>query len=214
MNLKEQIASILLEKGAVKISVNPPFTWTSGLKGPIYCDNRQLVSHIDAREAVLEGFQTKLQELGWEFNVIGGTATAAIPWAAFLAERMNKPMIYIRPEPKGHGAGKQVEGDPEFLKGKKVLILEDLFSTGGSSIKSAQAVEREMDSEIVGIMSIFTYDFVTCKSNFKDSGYKYDSLSNFPTLLEVGVEKGLFSEDEKNIILPFAEDPQAWFDNL
>lgn len=214
MSLKEQIAANLLEKGAVRISVEPPFTWTSGIKSPIYCDNRQMISHFEERDLILRGFEDRLNELAWEFDVIGGTATAAIPWAAFLSERMHKPMVYIRPEPKGHGAGKQVEGDPEFLKGKKVLILEDLFSTGGSSIKSAQAVEKEMDSEIVGIMSIFTYGFESCKTNFEESGYKYDSLCDLPTLLAVGVDKGMFTEEDKEIILPFAADPKSWFDNL
>jgi orotate phosphoribosyltransferase len=214
MSYSEQIASNLLEKGAVRISVDPPFTWTSGIKSPIYCDNRQMISHFEERDTILRGFEEHLNELGWEFDVIGGTATAAIPWAAFLAERMHKPMIYIRPEPKAHGAGKQVEGDAAALKGQKVLILEDLFSTGGSSIKSAQAVEKEMESEIVGIMSIFTYGFASCEKNFEESGYRYDSLTNLPTLLQVGVDKGLFSEEDKNVVLPFAQDPKVWFDNL
>lgn len=214
MTLASQIAENLLDKGAVKVSLDPPFTWTSGIKSPIYCDNRKLISHTDSRRIILDGIESRLKELNWNFDVIGGTATAGIPWAAFLAERLNKPMIYIRPEPKGHGAGKQVEGDSDALKDKKVLILEDLFSTGGSSIKSADAVVAELSAEIVGIFAIFSYNFLSCKKNFDESGYKYEFLSDFPTLLDVARNRGMFDQDQVDVLLPFAENPQEWFVNL
>ena len=130
--LAKEIAQILLEKQAVKISTDPPFTWTSGMKSPIYCDNRLLISYPEERKKILEGFKNLIAENNLEFDVIGGTATAAIPWAAFLAFDLDKPMVYIRPKPKGHGAGRRVEGTME--KGSRVLIVEDLISTGGSSI--------------------------------------------------------------------------------
>ena len=113
--MKKEIAQLLLDHQAVKVSIDPPFTWTSGIKSPIYCDNRILVSPVDARNNVLEGFCKLIEEHNLEFDVLGGTATAAIPWASFLAEKLQVPMVYIRPEPKGHGAGKQVEGTMEKL---------------------------------------------------------------------------------------------------
>ncbi len=129
--MKKEIAKILLEKNAVKISTDPPFVWTSGLKSPIYCDNRLLVSYIDSRKKIITGFKKLIEDQNLEFDVIAGTATAAITWAAFLAAELDKPMVYVRPKPKGHGTGKQVEGT--MSDGSRVLIVEDLFSTGGSS---------------------------------------------------------------------------------
>ena len=124
MDYAQDIAQLLLDQEAVKISTNPPFTWTSGMKSPIYCDNRLLVSSVAGRKLVLEGFKQIIADNKLEFDVVGGTATAAIPWAAFLAAELDIPMVYIRPKPKGHGAGKQVEGTME--KGSKDRYFQDL----------------------------------------------------------------------------------------
>lgn len=205
MQTAQIIANHLLEKKAVQISTNPPFTLTSGMKAPIYCDNRLLISYPDARKAVVEGFQKLIETQKLEFDVIAGTATAAIPWAAFLAEAMTKPMTYVRPKAKGHGAGKQVEGT--MKNGSKVLIVEDLFSTGGSSIKSAEACKREFDAQVVGAIAIFSYGFPVARESFERVGLKHFTLTNFPTLLEQ-IED--ISKDEKNLVLDFAQDPQNW----
>lgn len=209
MNLSHQIAKILLEKQAVKISLDNPFTWTSGIRSPIYCDNRKLISHNDARKLIVNGFKTKIEELGWNFDALSGTATAGIPWAAFLAQELDVPMVYVRPKPKEHGAGKQVEGDADALRGKKILVIEDLFSTGGSSIRSAEAVEKEMDAEIVGLVAIFSYGFAECVKNFEESGYKYESLSTLEAMLDLDEFQSMKAD-----VLPFKDDPRAWFDNL
>jgi orotate phosphoribosyltransferase len=171
------IAKALLDNEAVKISLEKPFAWTSGISSPIYCDNRLLISSLSARNLILDKFIEKISLENWQPEVIAGTATAGIPWAAFLAERMQLPMVYIRPKPKAHGSGKQVEGT--MKQGAKVLIIEDLFSTGNSSIVSAKACQREFDAEIISIGAIFSYGFPACKENFEVANSPYFSLENF-----------------------------------
>ena len=214
MTLDKQIAEILLDTGSVKVSLDPAFTFTSGLKSPIYCDNRRLITHVDARDLIVQGFIDKTQELGWDFDAVAGTATAGIPWAAFVADKLKKPMVYIRPEPKGHGGGKQVEGDGELIRGKRVLIVEDLFSTGGSSIRSADAVIKELEGEVVGILAIFQYGMQEATDAFEASGYPNAALSNVNVLLDTALERGDLPQEDVDKILPFLDDPSSWFDNL
>jgi len=206
--MEKEIARILLEKKAVKISTDPPFVWTSGLKSPIYCDNRLLISDLDARKKVIAGFKKLIKDNNLEFDVISGTATAAIAWAAFLAVELDKPMVYVRPKPKDYGAGKQVEGTME--KGSRVLIVEDLFSTGGSSIKSAQACEREFDAKIVAAIAIFSYGFKLTEENFAEANIPAYTLSNFKVLVDV-LE---ISDAEKAEILKFSDNPKVWKGNI
>ena len=199
-----EIAKSLLEKGAVKVSLDNPFTWTSGIKSPIYCDNRLMISHPDARKVILDGFEAKIKQLGLEFDYLAGTATAGIPWAAFLAERLQIPMVYVRSTPKAHGAGKQVEGDAGFLSGKRALIIEDLISTGGSSINTAEALVRELNAVSVYVLSIFQYGFPVANKAFTEKNIQFDSLTNFETLLSIADIK------EKDRVLKFAENPAEW----
>lgn len=206
MPLAADIARLLLANKAVKVSTNPPFTWASGIKSPIYCDNRLLISDPTAVRKIVDGFKTLIEKEKLEFDVIGGTATAAIPWAAFLAYELGKPMIYIRPKPKDHGAGKQVEGT--MVGGARVLIVEDLISTGGSSVASAEACVREYDAKIVGIAAIFSYGFAKAQKTLADSGIPAFSLSNFAALLN----ELTLADAEKKMILAFAEDPAVWWD--
>ena len=212
--LSSEIAEILLDKKAVKISIDPPFTWTSGLKSPIYCDNRKLISHLDAIEKIIQAYENLIIENNLEFHYIAGTATAGIPWASFLAYKLEKPMVYVRSKPKGHGAGKQVEGDTDFLKGKTALIVEDLFSTGGSSINTAEALKKELDSKIEVVLSIFTYNFQKCLENFQKARLNHYSITNFEILLQKLVERGDFGSEQKDLILKFSQNPEIWFDNL
>ena len=205
MSTAETIAKLLLDKQAVKISTNPPFTWTSGIKSPIYCDNRLLISYPDARSVVLAGFKALIEKEKLEFDVIGGTSTAAIPWAAFLAHELNLPMVYIRPKPKDHGAGRQVEGT--MAQGSRVIIIEDLISTGGSSVGSAAACIREFDATIVGVAAIFSYELAKGKAAFLEAGLKAFALSNFPTLVSLLDVPA----SEKEQILAFTADPATWW---
>jgi orotate phosphoribosyltransferase len=176
MNTGTHIAQLLIEKQAVKINFEERFTWTSGIQSPIYCDNRLLIGHTDARKVIVDAFVTQIKSLYPEVQYVAGTATAGIPWAAFVAWELNIPMVYVRSKPKGHGAGRMVEG---FMEAKKnVIVVEDLISTGGSSIKSAHALKNEFDSNVLGVMSIFEYGFTSAKEAFLAENLTYHSLSN------------------------------------
>lgn len=208
MTIAEAIANVLLTVQAVRLSTNPPFTWTSGIKAPIYCDNRLLISYPKERQQIIEGFKQLIAENNLTFDVIGGTATAAIPWAAFLAHELNLPMVYIRPEPKKHGAGKQVEGT--MKPGARVLIVEDLISTGGSSIRSADACVREYNASIVGIMAIFTYEMRQAKNASQERSIPFFTLSDFSTLVDVATEKNFLAPADKTAVLTWSEQPETW----
>jgi orotate phosphoribosyltransferase len=203
--LADQIAKILLDKGAVKINPVEPFEWTSGIKSPIYCDNRALVSFVDAREEILNGFLEKIKEAGVEFDVIAGVATGAIAWGALVADRLKKPFCYIRPDPREHGTGKQVEGFVD--KGAKVLVIEDLFSTAGSSVKAIAAIRAEAEANVVGIIAISTYEFEKAKTRLEEAEVRWWTLTTFTAI----VGQLEISDDEKKAVLEFAGDPPGWW---
>lgn len=210
--LAQEIAKILLDIKAVRVTIDPPFTWTSGIKSPIYCDNRMMISHVEARQQVIGGFKKIIEEKGLKPEVIGGTATAAIPWAAFLAYDLGLPMVYIRPQKKEHGAGKQIEGDLE--PGKRVLIVEDLISTGGSSIASAEAVKNEGRCEVADVLAIVTYEMMKARENFDQAKLNLHVLTNFSTLVGLAVERGVINLAMQKQVLEFAEDPQGWGEKM
>lgn len=196
MNIQQGVAKSLLSTEAVRLNVQTPFTFVSGIKSPIYCDNRKMIGFPEEREVVVEGFVKKIKEMeaeGAKFDIIAGTATAGIPWAAFIAMTMNRPMAYIRGEKKAHGAGRQIEG-AEF-KGKRVLIIEDLISTGGSSIKAVDASFEE-GAKDVEVLAIFSYEFEKAYKSFGEKNIKWSSLSNFETLLEVAKENNYITSEE------------------
>lgn len=212
MNTSEQIAENLLKREAVKVSISPPFTWTSGIKSPIYCDNRKMIAFVEERRAVVEAFVAMVREKGGNPDVIGGTATAAIPWAAFVAYEMDLPMIYIRPEKKEHGAGKQIEGYLE--PGKKVLIIEDLISTGGSSVNAAQAVRDEGGCVVEDVFAIVTYEMAKAKAAFAEADLRLSALTNFSTLMARAKDMGTLSSEELGKVLEFAADPAGWGEKM
>lgn len=208
MERAKEIAGILLDIGAVKVSVNPPFTWTSGIKSPVYCDNRKLISHLSARKKIVEGFVEMMRAMKLEPEFLGGTATAAIPWAAFLAHELNLPMVYIRPEKKAHGAGKQVEGD--LPSGKRVLIVEDLISTGGSSVAAASAVQSECKGVVTDVFAIVTWELDESKKVFAEAGLKLSALTGFSNIIGLALERGQITQEQWEKILEFKKDPRTW----
>ncbi|MEK7523425.1 MAG: orotate phosphoribosyltransferase [Patescibacteria group bacterium] len=209
MNKAQEIAKILLDIGAVKVSMDPPFTWTSGIKSPVYCDNRKLISHPKERQAVVKAFADLVREKKLDPEYIGGTATAAIPWAAFLAYELNLPMVYIRPEKKEHGAGRQVEGD--LPPGKRVLIVEDLISTGGSSVNAAKAVQQECQGVVTDVLAIVTYELDEAQQKFQESGLHISTLTNFSNIIGLALERGNITQEQWGKILEFRKNPRSWF---
>lgn len=208
MEVSKKIAEILLGIGAVKVCMNPLFEWASGIKSPVYCDNRKLISHPKERKKVVEGFKDMLNSMGVKPEYIGGTATAAIPWAAFLAYELGLPMVYIRPEKKTHGAGRQVEGD--LSPGKRVLIVEDLISTGGSSIAAAKAVQEECKGVVTDIFAIVTWELDEAKKQFAQSGLRLSALTNFSSIIGLALENSAITKEEWQKILEFKKDPRGW----
>ncbi|TDM42069.1 orotate phosphoribosyltransferase [Macrococcoides goetzii] len=183
--LSKNIAKSLLEIGAVSLQPNDPFTWSSGIKSPIYCDNRLTMSYPEVRDEIAEGLKTLIEEHFSEVEVLAGTATAGIPHAAFVSQKMNLPMSYVRSSSKKHGKGNQIEGKVEA--GQKVVVVEDLISTGGSAIDAADALKAH-GAEVLGIVAIFSYQLSKGKERLRESGYEYYTLSDFDTLIQVAKE--------------------------
>ncbi|OIK14000.1 orotate phosphoribosyltransferase [Bacillus sp. MUM 116] len=205
--MKHLIAEKLLEINAVALKPNDPFTWTSGLRSPIYCDNRLTLSYPEVRRAIADGLSKLIVEKFPDAEVIAGTATAGIPHAAWVSELMNLPMCYVRSKPKGHGKGNQIEGKAE--KGQKVVVVEDLISTGGSVITAVQAL-REAGCNVLGAVSIFTYGLGKGKEAFEQEGIAAASLTDFATLVETAIEKGYISENDKDSLLTWSKNPAEW----
>lgn len=208
MSLAKDIAANLLKKEAVKVKIDPPFTWVSGIKSPVYCDNRKMIAFPEERKLVVEGFKRLIQENNLKFDVIGGTATAAIPWAAFLAYELSVPMIYIRAEKKDHGAGKQIEGYLE--PGQKVLIVEDLISTGGSSVSAANAVREEGQCEVSDILAIVTWEIPKSITTFQEAGINLYTLTDYTNIIGLAAETGAIDGEKLEIVMDFKQDPPAW----
>jgi len=210
--ISKKVAENLLNKKAVMVKVDPPFTWVSGIKSPVYCDNRKMIAFPAERKVVVKAFEEVLRariaakEMEMP-DVIGGTATAAIPWAAFLAYEMGLPMIYIRPEKKEHGAGKQIEGYLE--KDQKVLIVEDLISTGGSSVNAAQAVKDE-GGLVTDIFAIVSWELPKAVAVFAEAGLKLTNLTGFTDIIGLAKERGDITPENYEIVMDFKNDTAAW----
>jgi orotate phosphoribosyltransferase len=205
--MKQVIAERLLEINAVALKPQNPFTWTSGLRSPIYCDNRLTLSFPAVRREIAAGLQKLILENFSEAEVIAGTATAGIPHAAWVSELMDLPMCYVRSKAKGHGKGNQIEGKVE--QGQKVVVVEDLISTGGSVITAVQAL-REAGCEVLGVVSIFTYGLEKGKEAFGQADITSLSLTNFPTLVKVAIEKGYIMDTDQESLLAWSQEPSEW----
>ncbi len=206
------VAELLLQKKAVRVSVTPPFRWTSGILSPVYCDNRVMTGYVSEREEIVDELVRKIQSLPWKAEVIAGTATAGIAWAALVAAKMRLPMVYIRPEPKAHGSKKQIEG---FLpENSAVVLVEDLISTGGSSLKSAQAIREEGRSTVSGVLSIMTWELPIAEQNFTEAKLPVASLTGFSEIIPLAAERGDISKEDVEKILQFRKDPEVWAENF
>lgn len=207
--LNKKLPEYLLEIGAVVLSPSDPFTWSSGLKSPIYCDNRLTMSYPEIRDAIASGFVELIKAHYPEVEVIAGTATAGIPHAAWVSHKLNLPMVYVRSSAKSHGKKKQIEGKLE--KGTKVVLIEDLISTGGSSMTAVDAL-REEGADVLGVAAIFTYGLSSSYDNFEKSEISWATLSDFETLIEVAVDQKIVNQDQLDQLKLWHQDPQsdAW----
>ena len=205
--LANEIAKSLLEIEAVALRPNDPFTWTSGIKSPIYCDNRLTMTYPEIREKVADGFVTLIKELYPQAEVIAGTSTAGIPHAAWVAQKLNLPMVYIRDKAKGHGKQNQIEG--RLLPGQKVIVIEDLISTGGSSLKAALAV-KEAGAEPLAVLAIFTYQFQSAIQSFSEAGIALHTISNYTALIQEALASGKIAESEVASLQAWREDPTSY----
>lgn len=204
-----EIAKDLLDIKAVFLSPNKPFTWASGIKSPIYCDNRLTLSYPKIRKAIAKGIAEIIKRDYPEAEIIMGTATAGIPHATLVADILDLPTGYVRGKAKDHGRQNQIEG--KWEKGQKVVVVEDLISTGGSSIECVKALE-ENGIIVLGVVSIFTYGMAKAVKNFKDANCKASSLVTFPELLEAAVSYNYISDADKAKLVKFMEDPsdESW----
>lgn len=205
--MKHFIAEKLLEINAVSLKPNDPFTWTSGMHSPIYCDNRLTLSYPAVRKEIAAGLKKLILKQFPGVEIIAGTATAGIPHAAWVSELMDLPMCYVRSKAKGHGKGNQIEGKVE--KGQKVVVVEDLISTGGSVITAVQAL-REAGCEVLGAVSIFTYGLEKGKELLSSAAIQTVSLTDFPTLVEVAIKNGYISPEDQHSLLEWSKDPSEW----
>lgn len=202
-----EVAQALIEIQAVSLSPNKPFTWASGLKSPIYCDNRLTIGYPRVRRLIATHLAQAIHQQYPQVEVIAGTATAGIPHAAWVAELLNLPLVYIRSKPKDHGQGRQIEGP--FKAGQKVVLIDDLISTGGSVLQAAQAAQNE-GADVLGIFGIFSYQLAAGKQNFADAGLSLTTLSNLSALLTIAQANNELTTEELTSLQTWRQDPQAW----
>jgi len=208
MTKAKEIASSLLAIGAVHLRPDQPFTWTSGIKSPIYCDNRITMSYPSVRRQISQAFAELIREKYPEAQVVAGTATAGIPHAAWVAELLDLPMIYVRDKAKGHGRQNQIEG--ALAAGQKVVVIEDLISTGGSSLKAAQAVQAE-GGEVLGVAAIFSYQFPDAEALFANAGIPCTTISHYTALLEAAREQGTITAEQETLLGEWRKAPKTFF---
>lgn len=206
-NSEEKVAQGLLKIGAVKLRPQEPFTWASGWHSPIYCDNRKTLSYPEIRTVVRDAFAAVVKAKYPDAEVIAGVATGAIAQGALVADALGLPMIYIRSKAKDHGMGNLIEGD--LKKGQKVVVIEDLISTGGSSLKAVEAV-REAGAEVLGMVAIFTYGFPVSEAAFKEHQVELTTLSNYNVLIDAALKSGYVKESDVNTLKEWRKAPEKW----
>ena len=207
MTNEKAVAEKLLQIQAIKLNMEKPFIWASGWKSPIYCDNRKVLSFPYIREFIKSEMSNLVFQEFADAEGLAGVATAGIAWGAMAADQLKLPFIYVRAKPKEHGMGNQIEG--YYEPGKKIVVIEDLISTGKSSLQVAEAL-KQSGLEILGMVSIFNYGFDQAKTAFESAGIRLRSLTDYPTLISLALEKGLVSADQQGALLKWREDPASW----
>lgn len=207
MTNEKAVAEKLLQVNAIRLNPAQPFTWASGWKSPIYCDNRRVLSFPYVRDFIKSELCNVLFEQFPDAGMLAGVATAGIAWGAMAADQLKLPYIYVRPKPKEHGLGNQIEG--YYEKGQKVVVVEDLISTGKSSLQVVDVL-REAGLEVVGMVAIFTYGFPVADEAFQSYGVKCCTLTNFPVLIELAIEKKIVSPEQEEVVLRWRKDPASW----
>ncbi|MBS2770788.1 orotate phosphoribosyltransferase [Anoxybacillus rupiensis] len=205
--MNKEIATHLLQIGAVSLQPNEPFIWSSGLKSPIYCDNRLTLAYPHVRSIIADGLAQLIRAHFPDVEIIAGTATAGIPHASWTSERLGLPMCYVRSQAKAHGRGKQVEGKVE--RGQKVVVVEDLISTGGSSLTAVGAL-KEAGCDVLGVIAIFTYGLEKGKQAFAESDVQVHTLTDYDSLIETAVELGVVGEQDLATLRDWRKQPEAW----
>lgn len=207
MTNEKAVAEKLLQVNAIKLNPASPFTWASGWKSPIYCDNRKVLSFPYIREFIKSEMCNVVFEKFPEAQMLAGVATAGIAWGAMVADQLKLPYIYVRPKPKEHGLGNQIEG--YYEKGQRVVVIEDLISTGKSSLQVVDVLKKE-GLQVEGMVSIFTYGFDVADKAFAEAGVTYQSLTNYPSLIESAIEKGLVTAEQQDTLLNWRKNPSVW----
>jgi len=201
------VAEKLLQVNAVKLNIKEPFTWASGWKSPIYCDNRRILSFPFIRDYIKSELCNIVFEKFPDAELLAGVATAGIAWGAMTADQLKLPYIYVRPKPKEHGLGNQIEGYHE--KGQKTVVIEDLVSTGKSSLQVVDVL-KAAGLNVIGMVSIFTYDFPVASAALQEAGLEYYSLTGYPSLVKLAIDKGIISPEQEGILLKWRDDPANW----
>jgi orotate phosphoribosyltransferase len=207
IEVEQKVAESLLQIKAIKLQPNNPFTWASGWKSPIYCDNRITLSHPSIRTYIRQNLSALIQEEFGSVSVIAGVATAGIPQGVLVAQELGLPFIYVRAKAKEHGRGNLIEG--EYSPGQRVVVVEDLISTGNSSIQAVNAL-REAGCEVTGLVGIFNYGFDEADRNFKQAKCRFLTLSNYNALINYAAEQSYVSPEELKLLRNWREDPQNW----
>ncbi len=207
MDNKKAVAEKLLQINAIKLSVNKPFTWASGWKSPIYCDNRKILSYPYIRDFIKSEMCNLVFQSFASAEMLAGVATAGIPWGAIASDQLKLPYIYVRPKPKEHGLGNQIEGFYE--EGRKVVIIEDLISTGKSSLLVAEVL-KNAGLQVEGLVSIFNYGFDEAKNSFEKAKINFHSLTDYDSVIALAIEKNIISESDQNTLLNWRANPAHW----
>ena len=204
---EKTVAEKLLQARAVRLSVKEPFTWSSGWKSPIYCDNRKILGFPYIRDFIKSEMCNVIFAQFPAAGMLAGVATAGIPWGAMAADQLKLPYIYVRSKPKDHGLGQQIEG--YYEPDKPVVVIEDLISTGKSSLQVVEVL-RQAGLDVIGLVSIFNYNFPAARTAFQQAGVPYLSLSDYPTLISLLLDKKLVTPEEEAVLLKWSEDPAGW----